>query len=83
VVVTEPTSDEVVPFLTQEVGAEVIRRPADVNVGRHRRAAVELALSFDAAGILYSDLDHLLRSIETDTAELPSLLDRDHPIQTS
>lgn len=79
VVVTEPTSDDVVTFLTREIGANITRRPADGNVGRHRRAAVELAQSFDAAAILYSDLDHILRWIGTDAAELTSLLSGDHP----
>lgn len=78
-VVTEPTSDDVAAFLTQELGANITRRPADGNVGRHRRAAVELAQSFDAAAILYSDLDHLLRWIGTHTAELTSLLGGNHP----
>lgn len=79
VVVTEPTSDDVVAFLTHELGADVIQRPADGNVGRHRRAALQLAQNFDPPATLYADLDHVLRWISADTAELASVLDGNHP----
>jgi hypothetical protein len=79
VVATEPTSDDILTYLELELGAEVTRRPADGNVGRHRRAALELAQTFDPPATLYSDLDHALRWISADTAELAAVVDGNHP----
>jgi hypothetical protein len=72
VLATEPTSDEVVRFLEQDLGASVGRAPADGNVGRHRRKSVSLA--GDSPAVLYSDLDHVLRWIEADRHEVEKVL---------
>jgi hypothetical protein len=71
VLATTKTAPAVVSFLEDDLGAVVARaRPSDEQVGAHRREAVRLALEFEPSRVLYSDLDHLLRWIETDKAEL-------------
>lgn len=72
VLATEPTAPGVVRFLEGELGAVVGRAPADGNVGRHRRESVRLA--GEATAVMYSDLDHVLRWIETDRREVESVL---------
>lgn len=70
VLATEPTSSDVVTFLERDIGASVERAPADGSIGRHRRMALRLA---GAGDVLYSDLDNLLRWIETDRDEIHRL----------
>ena len=74
VVATEQTSDDVVSYLEDGLSATVVRAPANGEVGRHRRGAVELALRTRSEPVVYSDLDHVLRWIETAPAELASLV---------
>ena len=74
VLATEPTSDQVVSYLQDGLGATVIRAPANGEVGRHRREAVELARRTRSATVLYSDLDHVLRWAEAAPAELLSVV---------
>ncbi|MGA8114031.1 MAG: hypothetical protein WCA46_10250 [Actinocatenispora sp.] len=71
VLATSETAAEVVAFLQYELDARVGRAAADVGrIGRHRREAVRLAATLDPSLVLYSDLDHVLRWIETDPGEL-------------
>ncbi len=72
ILATEPTSDAVVSFLERDLAAVVGRAPADGNIGRHRRESVRLA-SGDSA-VLYSDLDNVLRWVETDGREVEKVL---------
>lgn len=73
VLATEPTSDDVVRFLERDLAAMVGRAPADGrNIGQHRRESVRLASSESA--VLYSDLDNVLRWIETDRQEVEKVL---------
>lgn len=62
--VTAQTHPRIVEFLTGELNWVIRQEPADGRVGRHRRAAVALALETDATSVLYSDLDHILRWLE-------------------
>jgi hypothetical protein len=78
VAATEQTSEDVVSFLVEDLGTSITRRPADGKIGKHRRAAVELAQDLAPRAILYSDLDHVLRWIIADIDELASFLRDDH-----
>ena len=62
--------------LLESIGARIERADADSNlIGRHRRRALGAALSLGVEShILYMDLDHLLRWIESDHEELLSTL---------
>lgn len=74
--VTTSSADQVVAFLSDRVGARVAREPAGAShAGRHRRRSVELALGFEPDAVLYGDLDHVLRWIETDEDELKRCLE--------
>ncbi|GAB3418828.1 hypothetical protein [Flindersiella endophytica] len=71
VLATTATSNAVVSFLENELGAAVGRaEPAAERIGTHRREAVRLATTFEPSVVLHADLDHALRWIETDPAEL-------------
>jgi len=74
---TTLTHRDVVAAL-EEAGATVrLEEPDAGRIGLHRRRAVELAMSSSEAGrIAYFDLDHLLRWIENDEAELDEILSR-------
>lgn len=74
VVATDQTSDDLVSYMEGALSAEVIRVPANGEVGRHRRQVVDLATRTSSENIVYSDLDHVLRWIETDPAELASVV---------
>ena len=76
VLATESTASEVVTFLESDLGAIVSRAPADGRVGRHRRDSVRLALQTDPSTVFYSDLDHLLRWISADRAELRRIVEQ-------
>ncbi|GAB3747373.1 hypothetical protein [Microlunatus parietis] len=76
VLATTRTAPAVVSFLEVDLGANVVRdRPSDEHVGAHRREAVRLALEFKPSIVLYSDLDHVMRWIEADRAELEQHLE--------
>lgn len=71
VLATTATSNAVVTFLEDELGAAVGRaQPAAERIGTHRREAVRLATTFEPSVVLHADLDHALRWIEADRAEL-------------
>lgn len=75
ILATTPTADGVVAFLRDELDAAVVQdSPGAGKVGKHRREAVRAASTFDPSVILHSDLDHVLRWIETDKAELTETL---------
>lgn len=74
VLATDQTSDDLVSYLEGVLGAHVIRAPANGEIGRHRRQAVEMALRTSSENIVYADLDHVLRWIEADPAELTSVV---------
>lgn len=81
VLATEQTSDEVVSCLQHELNAAVIRAPANGEVGRHRRDAVDLARQTRSETVMYSDLDHVLRWVEAAPTELASVVtDRGHDL---
>jgi hypothetical protein len=71
--VTTQTATAVVRFLTEDLEAVVRQAPADGQVGLHRRRAVELALPTEAP-VVHIDLDHMLRWVEADRAELEGVL---------
>jgi hypothetical protein len=71
VLATTATSQAVVAFLEDELGAAVGHaEPAAERIGTHRREAVRLATTFEPSVVLHADLDHALRWIEADRAEL-------------
>lgn len=72
ILATEPTSDDVVTFLERDLGAAVGRAPADGNVGRHRRESLRLAAA--STPVLYSDLDNMLRWIDSDRPEVEKVV---------
>ncbi|HEX4213088.1 MAG TPA: hypothetical protein VIA06_07175 [Candidatus Dormibacteraeota bacterium] len=73
--ITEETSPAIESFLRVELGASIAREAADVAaIGRHRRISVDLARHCTSAGVLHSDLDHLLRWIEADHGEVSQCL---------
>ncbi len=78
--VTDDTAEPVSRFLAGTLGARVDRAASDVGaIGRHRRRSVELALTADSTEpepdlVLYSDVDHVLRWIETQPAEVDAAL---------
>ena len=75
VLATAETAPDVVSVLEEDLGAAVSRAPGDAaSIGRHRRESVRRALSCDPTVVLYSDLDHLLRWVETDRVELETVL---------
>lgn len=69
-VIMTTTHPEVTRFLRDGMGARIAMREPNGEAGRHRRQSVELALTFRPDAVLHSDIDHLLRWIETDEAEL-------------
>lgn len=76
-VITDET-DERVLNVFQEAGAAIDRARADLDsIGAHRRRALQLALETSEEGhVLRTDLDHLLRWVEQDPAELDAVLKR-------
>lgn len=75
VVATDSTDARALASLAS-VGAHVLIRPPSTDaIGLHRREALALALTH-APGehILYADLDHILRWLETDPDELDRLM---------
>lgn len=62
----------------RSVGVRLAINPADPDaIGRHRRGAVALALEVVAAEhVLYLDVDHALRWLENDAAELDAAVQR-------
>lgn len=68
------THADVVAALADELGATIDREVADGSAGRHRRMALRLATKLAPSRIMHSDLDHVLRWIEADPAELQSSL---------
>jgi hypothetical protein len=72
---TTVTHDAVVDAL-DDAGATLAREPPDVNqIGAHRRKALALAMSVSPAErVVYMDIDHALRWIENDPAELDDVL---------
>jgi hypothetical protein len=77
VVATEATDPRVLTLL-RDLGAGVATRPNDVNTaGRSRREAVGIAIErARGSHILYADLDHVLRWIESDSGEFDGVLQR-------
>lgn len=72
---TEESAPEIESFLRSELGAATAREAADVaSIGRHRRISVGLARRSAPDGVLYSDLDHALRWVETDPEEVGGCL---------
>ncbi|HEV2514854.1 MAG TPA: hypothetical protein VGV07_06370 [Devosia sp.] len=72
---TEATDPQVATALTEALGARVSRHPTgEAIIGLARRNAVALALEGDAARVLYSDMDHVLRWIDADPAEMLAVL---------
>lgn len=74
VLATEPTSSQVVKFLHDDLDATVIRAAANGEVGRHRRAAVQLARRSGLANVFYCDLDHVLRWIDVAPQEIATII---------
>jgi len=74
VLATAATAPEVMEFLERELDAVLDMAPPDGSIGKHRRRAVELAAALPPAVILYSDLDNVLRWIESDRGELEDCL---------
>lgn len=71
VLATVETSSDVASVLEHQLDAAVTRaRACAGDIGKHRRESVRLALTLDPSVVLYSDLDHALRWIEADRAEL-------------
>ena len=70
VLATNETSNDVVTFLRHVLNAEVVRAPANGRIGEHRRRALGLASTLSAPTVLYSDLDHVVRWIDADRAEV-------------
>lgn len=69
-------SDGLAQTLNQRLGARIAREPGGLNrAGRHRRRSIEVALELQPDAVLFSDLDHILRWIETDEGELRRCLD--------
>lgn len=62
----------------ESAGSRLATAPADTDaIGRHRREAVALALEGGAGGhVLYLDIDHALRWLENDAAELDAAVRR-------
>lgn len=74
--VTDGTHNEVAALLDERLGARVAREPAALaRAGCHRRRSVELALPFERDGVMYGDLDHVLRWTQSDEAELRRCLE--------
>jgi hypothetical protein len=72
---TEPTDQRI--FETLAAGLPLVYRqhpPGPDRIGWARRESLELALEAGAETVLYSDLDHILRWIEADRAELEACL---------
>lgn len=74
VVATESTASVSTEFLGDELGAEILRVPPNGNVGEHRRESVALALRNSPDLVLYSDLDNILRWVDSHPAELTNAL---------
>jgi len=72
---TEATDPRVANALTEALGARIAWHPTgEAIIGLARRNAVALALEGDAARVLYSDMDHVLRWIEVDSVEMHAVL---------
>jgi hypothetical protein len=72
---TEGTDSKVAEVLEDELGASLAFHPVgDAIIGRARRDAVRLALELSGDRILYSDVDHILRWLETDADEMAACL---------
>lgn len=52
-----------------------LHEPGEDQIGAARRQSVGMAVEAGAGTVLYSDLDHVLRWVETDQAELEACLD--------
>lgn len=72
---TEATRPDVVAALEHVLHARVrLHPPGEAIIGRARRQAVRSALDFGTDRILYSDLDHKFRWLETNPAEIDVVL---------
>ena len=72
---TEATDRGVAEVLQRDVGALVAYHPVgEAIIGRARREALRLALETGCERVLYSDLDHILRWMEADGAEMDACL---------
>jgi hypothetical protein len=72
---TEATDPRVATALAEALGARVASHPTgEAIIGLARRNAVALALEGDADRVLYSDMDHVLRWIDADAAEMGKVL---------
>ena len=73
---TDTTHTRIATLLADRYGATLGVHPTgEAAIGLARRRAVGLALDTGADRILYSDLDHLLRWVKTDQAELLAVLE--------
>lgn len=72
---TEATDARVATILADALGARITWHPTgEAIIGQARRSAVGLALECGTERVLYSDLDHILRWIDTHPAEMADVL---------
>jgi hypothetical protein len=72
---TEATDLRVATVLREALGARVASHPTgEAIIGLARRNAVALALEGDTERVLYSDMDHVLRWIDAEPAEMHAVL---------
>lgn len=72
---TEATDPRIAAVLTETLDAHIAWHPTgEAIIGQARRSAVGLALECDTDRVLYSDLDHILRWIDIDPAEMAEVL---------
>lgn len=72
---TEPTQEGLLRAL-RDIGAAVMTHASGNVVGESRRNAVALALDTQPDRVLYSDLDHVIRWVESDLDELHAVVTR-------
>lgn len=72
---TEATDPRMAAALTEALGARIAWHPTgEAIIGRARRSAVGLALACGTERVLYSDLDHILRWLDTHPAEMADVV---------
>ncbi|MBV9541188.1 MAG: hypothetical protein JO167_07950, partial [Alphaproteobacteria bacterium] len=75
--ISDRTDARVGAVAERVLGAKTMRHlQGEPFIGRARRGSVEMALTCDAAQVLYCDLDHLLRWVEADAGEVRAVLSR-------
>ena len=72
---TDSTDRGIAAVLEEALGARIIRHATgEAIIGQARRAAVRLALDDSSDCILYSDIDHVLRWMNSDADEMAATL---------